>query len=165
MRVVGFNFSIIIGHSIVSSQALAGTKPNIIFLFADDQRADAIEAYGNPYIQMPNLDQLAANGFRFRRIYCAGSFRGAVCVASRAMLMTGRSWKRIPSEDPTNDWNDLPLLPSVLESNAGYCTSIIGKWHNGTATLQRAFFSGQSGAWEAWRIMNTLKCRILSTES
>jgi arylsulfatase A-like enzyme len=129
---------------LVSLPAIAGTKPNIIFLFSDDQRADTIGAHGNPYIQTPNLDQLAENGFSFRRNYCAGSFSGAVCVASRAMLMTGRSWKRIPSENPTNDWSNLPLLPSVLESKGGCRTFIIGKWHNGKATLQRAFSSGQS---------------------
>ncbi|MEO2014173.1 MAG: sulfatase-like hydrolase/transferase, partial [Fuerstiella sp.] len=42
-------------------------RPNIIFLFADDQRADTIGAHGNPHIQTPNLDKLAAGGFSFRR--------------------------------------------------------------------------------------------------
>jgi hypothetical protein len=70
-------------------------RPNIVFLFADDQRADTIGAHGNPHIQTPNLDRLAAKGFSFRRNYCAGSFSGAVCVASRAMLMTGRHWMNL----------------------------------------------------------------------
>lgn len=145
MRMLAVIFCVIFGHIIASSPAIAGMKPNIIFLFADDQRADTIGAPGNAHIQTPNLDQLAANEFSFRRNYCAGSFSDAVCVASRAILMTGHSWKRIPSENPTNDWNDLPLLPSVLESKGGYRTFIIGKWHNGKATLQRAFSSGQFG--------------------
>jgi len=119
-------------------------KPNIIFLFADDQRADTIGAHGNPHIQTPILDKLAASGFSFRRNYCAGSFSGAVCVASRAMLMTGRHWMRIPSRKVASDWKELPLLPAVLNSEGDYRTFIVGKWHNGRATLQRAFSSGQS---------------------
>jgi arylsulfatase A-like enzyme len=122
----------------------ADARPNIIFLFADDQRADTIGAHGNSHVQTPNLDKLAASGFSFRRNYCAGSFSGAVCVASRAMLMTGRHWKRIPSSKKASDWKDLPLLPSLLESEGDYRTFIVGKWHNGKATLRRAFSSGQS---------------------
>jgi len=78
---------LILAHS-VGASALAVERPNIIFLFADDQRADTIGAHGNPHIQTPNLDRLTAEGFSFRRNYCAGSFSGAVCVASRAMLMS-----------------------------------------------------------------------------
>ncbi|HCI92290.1 MAG TPA: choline-sulfatase, partial [Verrucomicrobiales bacterium] len=79
----------------------AGKKPNIIFLFADDQRADTIGAHGNPHIQTPNLDRLSEEGVSFLRNYCAGSFSGAVCVASRAMLMTGHHWKTI-KQKPKN---------------------------------------------------------------
>jgi arylsulfatase A-like enzyme len=122
----------------------ADARPNIIFLFADDQRADTIGAHGNPHIQTPNMDQLAAAGFSFRKNYCAGSFSGAVCVASRAMLMTGRHWMNIPSEKVASDWKQLPLLPAVLESEGDYRTFIVGKWHNGKATLRRAFSYGRS---------------------
>ena len=80
-------------------QAAPGDRPpNIIFLFADDQRADTIAAHGNPHIRTPNLDRMAERGFSFRRNYCAGSFSGAVCVASRAMLMTGRYWMNLPAK-------------------------------------------------------------------
>lgn len=122
----------------------AEKKPNIIFLFADDQRADTIGAHGNPHIKTPNLDELAADGFSFRQNYCAGSFSGAVCVASRAMLMTGRHWMNIPSEKVASDWKQLPLLPAVLQAEGDYRTFIVGKWHNGNATLRRAFSSGRS---------------------
>lgn len=122
----------------------SASRPNVIFLFADDQRADTIGIHGNPHIQTPNLDRLAKGGFSFLRNYCAGSFSGAVCVASRAMLMTGRHWKQIPSGKPGNDWKDLPLLPSVLASEGDYRTFIVGKWHNGVPMLRRAFSSGQS---------------------
>ena len=41
-------------------------KPNILFLSADDQRADTIAAHGNPHIMTPNLDGLVRRGFSFR---------------------------------------------------------------------------------------------------
>jgi len=120
------------------------TRPNIVFLFADDQRADTISAHGNPHIQTPNLDQLAGEGFSFRSNYCAGSFSGAVCVASRAMLMTGRHWMNLPSEKPASNWGDATTLPTLLKSQAGYQPFIIGKWHNGRETLNQSFSNGRS---------------------
>lgn len=118
-------------------------KPNIIFLFADDQRADTIGAHGNPHIQTPNLDRLADEGFSFRRNYCAGSFSGAVCVASRAMLMTGRHWMNLPAKRPAANWGDSTVLPAHLTSR-GYSSFIIGKWHNGKGTLDRSFANGRA---------------------
>ncbi|MGB4710766.1 MAG: hypothetical protein WBH28_20000, partial [Fuerstiella sp.] len=51
---------LILVHSVGPSEAaIAAERPNIIFLFADDQRADTIGAHGNPHIQTPNLDRLA----------------------------------------------------------------------------------------------------------
>ncbi len=138
-------FTLLILISLICAPLFAESKkPNIIFLFADDQRADTISAHGNPHIKTPNLDKLSESGFSFRRNYCAGSFSGAVCVASRAMLMTGRHWKQIPSTNKGNGWAKLPLLPQQLKSKAGYETFIVGKWHNGKKTLNSAFSSGRS---------------------
>jgi arylsulfatase A-like enzyme len=133
----------IIALALVCSAAWA-EKPNIIFLFADDQRADTIGAHGNPHIQTPNLDKMVAEGFSFRRNYCAGSFSGAVCVASRAMLMTGKHWMKLPRTKGRITWGDSPLLPSHLQAAGGYNTFIVGKWHNGKGTLDRSFSNGSA---------------------
>src|SRR5262245_57466802 len=100
-------------------------RPNVLFLFADDQRADTIAAWGNRHIKTPNLDSLVGRGFSFRNNYCFGSNSGAVCVPSRAMLMTGRTWLDVKAS-----LDGAPLLPEVLRQT-GYATFATGKWHNG----------------------------------
>ncbi|MBL9172249.1 MAG: sulfatase-like hydrolase/transferase [Verrucomicrobiales bacterium] len=131
--------SLILGATLASAcAATAAAPPNIVLLFADDQRADTIAAWGNPSIDTPNLDRLVSRGFSFRGNYCFGSNNGAVCVPSRAMLMSGRTWFDIPS-----DLKGVPLLPERLRA-AGYTTFASGKWHNGEASFVRAFPEARS---------------------
>ena len=126
--------------AMAQAESKAPKKPNIIFLFSDDQQANTIGAFGNPHIKTPNLDSLADAGFSFRQTYCGGSYSGAVCVASRSMLMTGRHWMQI---EDTKNWSGLKTLPAELSSQ-GYHSHIVGKWHNGPQTLLRSFQSGSS---------------------
>ncbi|MEM1443689.1 MAG: sulfatase-like hydrolase/transferase, partial [Verrucomicrobiota bacterium] len=67
----------------------ADEKPNILFIFADDQCFDTVGALGLTDIETPNLDRLVARGTTFTHAYNMGSWSGAVCVASRHMLNTG----------------------------------------------------------------------------
>jgi arylsulfatase A-like enzyme len=135
---------IVSNYSALILRADASERPNIVFLFADDQRADTIGAHGNPHIQTPNLDRLAREGFSFRRNYCAGSFSGAVCVASRAMLMTGRHWMNLPRQKPQSNWGDSVSLSALLAQHGNYNSFIVGKWHNGRGTLEKCFSNGRS---------------------
>jgi len=115
--------------------------PNVLFLLADDQRADTIHAWGNPSVETPNLDRLAAEGASFRNTYIMGARNAAVCMPSRAMLMTGRpllDFDEIAGVVP----QEFPMLPELLRGS-GYRTFITGKWHQDTASLNRAFETGE----------------------
>ncbi len=117
----------------------AADRPNVLFLFADDQRADTIAAHGNPHIRTPNLDKLAAAGFSFRGNYVFGGNSGAVCVPSRAMLMSGKTWFDVDTAALTGAL----LLPEFLQKQ-GYVTFGTGKWHNGQPSWLRAFQKGKT---------------------
>ena len=113
---------------------------NVVVLLADDQRADTIGALGNPHIDTPNLDRLVARGTAFSNAYIMGSRNGAVCMPSRAMLMTGRplfAFDEMASPIPA----EYPLLPEQFRK-AGYDTFITGKWHQDYASMNRAFVGG-----------------------
>ena len=113
-------------------------RPNILFLFADDQRADTIGALGNSIIKTPNLDRLAARGLSFNRAYMQGAKNIATCIPSRAMLLTGKSLFHIDEELLRDE-----TWPTAF-GRAGYTTFISGKWHNGEASIPRSFQLGRS---------------------
>jgi len=127
-------------------------RPNLLFLFADDQRFDTIRALGNPYIQTPHLDSLVESGTAFSRAYIMGSHSGAVCMPSRAMLLTGRSLFRLQERGRVIP-DDHVMLPE-LARRAGYVTFGTGKWHNSRPAFARCFsdgdeifFGGMSDHW------------------
>lgn len=113
-------------------------RPNILFLFADDQRPDAIGAYGNDIIKTPVLDQLAATGFNFRNAHVMGSVHGAVCQPSRAMLMSGRSLYRVGTQ-----LDSVITFPEQLQQH-GYVTYGTGKWHQSRESFAKSFTKGRN---------------------
>ena len=66
-------------------------KPNVLFLFADDQCFETIRALGHTDIDTPNLDRLVQRGATFTHAYNMGSWSGAVCVASMRSTTAGAS--------------------------------------------------------------------------
>ncbi len=112
------------------AQTLAAAKPNVLFLFADDQCFETIRAFGHTDIDTPNLDRLVGRGTTFTRAYNMGSWNGAVCVASRTMLITGRSlWNAESVYKTTDKERQAGVLWPQLMSQAGYRTYFTGKWH------------------------------------
>ena len=110
--------------------AAASKKPNILFIFADDQCHQTIGALGNDEIKTPNLDRLATSGVSFRNTYNMGGWNGAVCVASRAMLNTGRMiWRAQAAESRYDQLISKGQTWSQLLKKAGYETYMTGKWH------------------------------------
>ena len=111
----------------------AQTRPNIIFIQADDLGYGDLSCYGQRKFKTPNIDRLAAEGMRFTQYY-AGS---TVCAPSRSALMTGQHTGHTRIRGNAR----YPLLPEdltvaeVLKSapGAGYKTALIGKWGLGEA--------------------------------
>jgi len=100
-------------------------KPNILFVFTDQQTIKAMSATSNPYINTPAMDNIAANGIRFKLSYCAAP----VCSPSRNSMLTSL----MPHENGVN-WNDMPADPDIpnmgdIFRDAGYHTVWAGKWH------------------------------------
>jgi len=109
-------------------------RPNILFLFTDDQAFSTLNVLNNPEVKTPNMDRLVQRGTTFTHCFNQGAWGGAVCVASRAMLNTGRYLWSCGG----NDCGDYPLWGETL-GKAGYDTFMTGKWHNQKKALQRSF--------------------------
>ena len=114
------------------------SKPNVLFIFADDQRADAMGCSGNSYIETPNIDKLAKNGVRFTNNYFMGGHHGAVCAPSRAMLMSGKSLFHV--YDVLDGVTTMPMY----FARYGYETFGTGKWHNGAKSFEATFQKGEN---------------------
>jgi arylsulfatase A-like enzyme len=106
--------------------ASGGKRPNIVFLLTDDQRWDSLGCMGNPVIQTPHIDRLAAEGTLFTNHFATTP----ICAASRASIFTGLHTRCHDIEDFDKPFS--PELwrityPAVLR-DAGYRTAFIGKW-------------------------------------
>ena len=119
--------------------ARAADKPNILFIFADDQCYETISAFGHTEIETPNLDRLVRGGLSFTRAYNMGSWSGAVCVASRTMLNTGRFiWHANAVYATSEKEREAGRFWSEYMKVAGYDTYFTGKWHV-RAKAEKAF--------------------------
>ena len=114
------------------------SRPNILFIIADDHRWDAIGGMGDATVKTPTLDSLMARGTTFCQTHIMGSLVGAVCVPSRAAVLTSANLFRSGMQQINKD---LAVWPQVMRE-AGYHTFATGKWHNDKETFTNSFADG-----------------------
>lgn len=133
-----------------STNSTHDDRPNILFIYTDDQSYRTVACYEDAYswVKTPNIDRLAKNGVRFEHAYI-----GAWCMPSRASMLTGLHQHGIESMRMDGDYPgstydpDLcRFWPSVLRQH-GYTTAHIGKWHTGRDT-------GFGRDWDHQRVWN-----------
>jgi arylsulfatase A-like enzyme len=139
------------------------TKPNVVFILADDMGYGDFSCFNGNRSQTPNLDSLVSEGVCFSQHYSSSP----VCNPSRASLLTGRYPHRTGSID-TLEWRGLErlaldetTLAQMLQAN-GYRTGLVGKWHLGSYDLrylpqnrgfdEAVYFAGGMHDYFDWRI-------------
>ena len=120
-------FTAVIGVSAQNKKAKpSDSKPNIIFILADDLGIGDVSCYGSDNNKTPIIDRLAKSGMQFTHAYTA-----PLCGPSRSRILTGRyafrtgavNQDRVAEIKPENE----VLIPTVLKS-AGYTSAMVGKW-------------------------------------
>jgi len=103
------------------------SRPNILFIYADDHANNAVGAYGSESAVTPVIDRLADEGMRFDRAFCTNG----ICAPARAVVLTGQHshLNGVPDNHGTSVLDpDAVTFPKLL-GGAGYQTAMIGKWH------------------------------------
>jgi arylsulfatase A-like enzyme len=117
-----------------AAQGAAARKPNILFIFTDDQSHRTVSCYpeAHSWVRTPNIDGLAKRGIRFLAAY-----NGSWCAPSRASILTGHHPFGVQSmtfrgQYPSSSYDpeQCPFWPAVFR-RLGYFTGQIGKWHTG----------------------------------
>jgi arylsulfatase A-like enzyme len=111
--------------SLSSCSMKNSARPNILFIFTDQQTYRAMSCAGNPHLSTPAMDRLAKEGVRFANAYCTSP----VCGPARSSLITSR----MPHETGV-EWNGQSMNPDIqnmghIFSDNGYRTVWAGKWH------------------------------------
>jgi len=124
-------------------------KPkNILFIFTDQHRCDAVGAYGAPVCRTPNIDSIAERGVTFDRAYTTCS----VCSPARGTIMTGQypHTHKVTTNvhGPGCRMSEFEVAPHILSEQlkqAGYNLGYSGKWHLGAKSLPKHFgFEGHN---------------------
>jgi arylsulfatase A-like enzyme len=123
MRISAFVLTLL--TAISTARGAEPSRPNVLWICADDLAAYAIGAYGNAHAHTPNIDRLAGAGIRFDRAYC----NSPVCTASRQSFLTGRYPRTIGVTQLKTALPESETTLAKILSAAGYRTAAIGKMH------------------------------------
>jgi len=121
------------GQQRAFSSEASDRRPNILFIFSDDQRSDAMSCAGNSIIKTPEHDKLAAEGVLFENCFVTTS----ICCVSRASVLTGQYARRHGIDDFVKMFPDEQLdqtYPAIMR-RSGYWTGFVGKWGVGANDL------------------------------
>ena len=103
-------------------------RPNLLFIYGEGQRADALSIVGNPILKTPNHDRIGREGARFTNAFCTN----ALCAPARATALTGLYSNATGAVDNKNMQvplpHDIPIFTDLLHE-AGYEVAIVGKVH------------------------------------
>ncbi|MCK0188951.1 sulfatase-like hydrolase/transferase [Arenibacter sp. F20364] len=124
----------------VNAQGKRTKKPNVLVIYTDDHRFSGVHSLKGMQLQTPHMDALAADGISFSNGYLMGSFSGATCIPSRAMLLTGRNLFELQGHGQSIPEEHTTMGEAFMKS--GYYAYHIGKWHQDLETLARSFNSG-----------------------
>ncbi len=129
---------------VTAADANTVRKPNIVFIFVDDQGYYDLGCYGATEVETPNIDAMTDGGVRFTDYYAAAP----ICSPSRAGLLTGCYPRRVGNEiwvhradSPSGIHPDELTIAELMKDN-GYATACIGKWHLG---FQQPFLPRNQG--------------------
>jgi arylsulfatase len=127
--------STVFGSNLIGCNKKA-RKPNLLFIWTDEQRADTMEVYGNSTIITPNLNKLASESIVFRNAYVSQP----VCTPARSTVMTGL-WPHtngcVQNNIPLSA--DIPCLNEML-NDPDYQSAFMGKWHLGDEVFNQHGF-------------------------
>ena len=137
-NVIGIS-CLLLGHGCHNSDKVpvGNRKPNLLFIWTDEQQPGTIGAYGNSIIKTPNLDRLARESFVFKNAYVTQP----VSTPSRASIMTGlypHTVGCINNNIPLSD--SIDCLPGLLNDQL-YSTGYMGKWHLGDEVFSQKGFN------------------------
>jgi len=136
--------SILITYTTVQAQTSA-KKPNIIFIYTDDQRYDALSVVQQeqgskarfPWFHTPNIDRIAKEGVRFRNAFVVNS----LCSPSRSTMLTGKYSHLNGIANNHTELTDTLVTYAGILQQAGYITGFFGKWHMANQPGKRPGFS------------------------
>ena len=100
-------------------------RPNFIIIMTDDHAKNAISAFGSRMINTPNIDRIAKEGIKFNNAFVTN----ALCGPSRAVILTGKYSHINGFKDNESTFDNRQMTFIKLLKQAGYYTSVVGKWH------------------------------------